>query len=138
MDEQLITTSQQDFLSRFPHREARMTNHPVLIVRRQVFPLGKLLAFMALSLADLILTWTLLQLNGGNIYETNPIANAWLVRYGWLGLMLFKSMTVLLFTSTCLLVFHYRPGKAAQIINLGCFLVGAVVLYSLFLLRAFP
>jgi hypothetical protein len=101
------------------------------------FPIGKFLTFTVLSFADLVLTWALLQLSGGNIYETNPIANAWLTQYGWMGLILFKSLTVLLFTTTCVLVFHYRPRKAALVINTGCLIVGTVVLYSLFLLRTY-
>jgi hypothetical protein len=95
------------------------------------------LAFAVLSLADLVLTWTLLRRTGGMIYETNPIASAWLANYGWLGLMVFKSMTVLLFASACVLVSHYRPEKATRLVNFGSFLVAVVVLYSLFLLRAY-
>ena len=95
------------------------------------------MTFSALSLADLMLTWTLLRSTGGAIYETNPIANAWLTNYGWLGLIVFKLLTVLLFASACVLVSYYRPGKVTQLVNLGCFLVGAVVLYSLYLLRAY-
>jgi hypothetical protein len=114
------------------------TNSQVLRATRwQMFPIGKLLAFAGLSVADLVLTWTLLQLNGGNIYEGNPIANAWLAQYGWRGLILFKLMAVLLFSSASLVVFYYRPGgKATRVIDLGCCLLGVVVLYSLFLLRS--
>src|SRR5438105_1085430 len=59
-------------------------------------PVGGLFLFMLLSMADLSLTWFLLTGSNGKIYESNPIAAAWLATYGWAGLVLYKVLGLFL------------------------------------------
>jgi hypothetical protein len=90
----------------------------------------KLVLFAFLSLADLILTWQLLQLSGGRIYESNPIANIFLTNFGWLGLVIFKLEIVVLVEFLAVLISRYRPAIGGRILAFGCLTLTAVVLYS--------
>ena len=53
------------------------------------------LLFIALSGADLFLTWRLLSSRGSAVYESNPVAAWFLGRFGWMGLTAFKAVAVL-------------------------------------------
>ena len=54
-----------------------------------------LLVFSILSVADLSLTWVLIEYSGGRVRESNPVAHAWLEAFGWHGLVWFKAITML-------------------------------------------
>jgi hypothetical protein len=95
----------------------------------------KLILYILLSLLDLFLTYQLVQRSGGRFYEGNPIADAWLANYGWAGLALFKGLAVVLVASTAVLIGHYRPRAAGNVLAFGCLAVGSVVSYSFWLLR---
>jgi hypothetical protein len=88
----------------------------------------------ALSLADLALTFVLVKYSGGEIYESNPFAGAWLANYGWPGLILFKTLTLAVFISTLVLISIYRPRASRFILGFACVLVGSVAGYSYYLL----
>ena len=53
----------------------------------------KQLLFILLSLVDLALTWWLLAHSYGQVYEANPVARWWLMRYGAAGLAGFKAQS---------------------------------------------
>ena len=91
---------------------------------------GKLLLFALLSLADLILTLHLLQRPGSQVYESNPIANAWITSFGLAGLACYKILMVMTVASLCVIISRYRPCVAGRILQLGCAATGMVVLYS--------
>jgi hypothetical protein len=91
----------------------------------------KSLIFLALSFADLVLTWLLLGQSTGEVYESNPIANWWLARYGWSGLIGFKASAVLLVMGLGLVISWHRPRLGGRVLEFGCFAVAAVVLYSM-------
>src|SRR5262249_42333341 len=93
----------------------------------------KLLAFGILSVLDLLLTWRLVQASGGQIYESNPVASAWLSRYGWQGLILFKASMVMLIGLVVLLISLHRPDYGGRILIFACSVTAAVVLYSFYL-----
>jgi hypothetical protein len=95
-----------------------------------VIPVGRLTLFALLSLADLCLTWVLLRSGGGLIYESNPLANAFLMRFGWAGMILFKVADVLFVAWLALLLAIYRPEAGCRVLTVACSLVGVVVLYS--------
>jgi Domain of unknown function (DUF5658) len=97
---------------------------------------GKMLAYVTLSLADLYLTYALVQNSGGLIYESNPIANAWLARYGWTGLALFKLAAMLLVTLAVAYIACYRPQTADRILRFACCAVAFVVVYSFWLINS--
>lgn len=94
---------------------------------------GKLFVFSLLSLADLGLTLHLLSQGGGRVYESNPIAGAWLEAFGWAGLAAFKILMVFLVAGACVVIARYRPVVAGRVLQLACLATGSVVVYSFFL-----
>src|SRR5262249_26671570 len=93
----------------------------------------KLLAYFILSVLDLLLTWRLVQASGGQIYESNPVASAWLSTYGWQGLIVFKASMVMLIGLVVLLISLHRPDYGGRILIFACSVTAAVVLYSFYL-----
>jgi hypothetical protein len=93
----------------------------------------KLLVFGILSVLDLLLTWRLVQASGGQIYESNPVASAWLSTYGWQGLIVFKASMVMLIGLVVLLISLHRPDYGGRILVFACSVTAAVVLYSFYL-----
>jgi hypothetical protein len=102
----------------------------------KTFHLGKLAVYVALSFADLFLTYTLLHKTDG-AYEGNPIANAWLAAYGWAGLAAFKLVAMLLVTTVAVYVSIYRPQIAGRLLGFACCAVAFVVIYSCWLANAY-
>jgi hypothetical protein len=90
----------------------------------------KLFLFLALSLADLALTWWLLHQAGELVYESNPVANWWLHAHGWIGLAAFKIWTVLLVIGLAVVISLQRPRTAGWVLTFACSVSGGVVLYS--------
>jgi hypothetical protein len=87
-----------------------------------------------LSLADLVLTFVLVKYSGGEIYEGNPFAGAWLADFGWPGLIIFKTLTLAVFITTLVLITIYRPRAGRYILAFACLLVGSVAGYGYYLL----
>jgi hypothetical protein len=98
---------------------------------------GRLFLYLALSVLDLCLTYRLLHVGGGHIYESNPIANAWLNRYGWLGLTGFKVASMILVASATVVVSLRHPRAGGGILTFACSAVAIVVLYSFSLVNYF-
>src|SRR5437879_6238677 len=92
--------------------------------------IGPLLIFGTLSFLDLALTYHLLQRGGGHVYESNPVANAWLSNYGWAGLALFKLLTMGLVIVVAVVLSARRPRAANSILTFACSTVALVVVYS--------
>jgi hypothetical protein len=97
---------------------------------------GKMLTYATLSFIDLYLTYTLVQNSGGLVYESNPIANAWLARYGWAGLAVFKLAAMLLVACLAVYISFYRPQTADRILRFACCAVAFVVVYSFWLVNS--
>jgi hypothetical protein len=93
----------------------------------------KLFVYALLSATDLLLTYRLVQHTGGVVYESNPIANAWLHSYGWMGLAVFKLAAILLVAGVAIYVSRHRPATAARLLSFACCAVAGVVLYSCWL-----
>jgi hypothetical protein len=89
-----------------------------------------LLLFTALSVADLSLTWLLLERARGCACESNPVASWWLAHFGLPGLAGFKGGIVLLVAALVLFVARHRPGAARRVLVFGCSILLGVVLYS--------
>jgi hypothetical protein len=94
-----------------------------------------LLLFVIFSFSDLILTGYLLKVSNGVIYEGNPIANAWLYRFGWHGLVIFKALAMSVVALVAVLVAQRRPGAGVFVLLFCCLVVGAVLCYSYSLAR---
>lgn len=94
---------------------------------------GKLALFGILSLADLVLTQRLVHASGGQIYESNPLASAWLELYGWAGLAIFKVLAMILVGGVALYISIHRPRAAGKVLGFACLATGVVVVYSCYL-----
>jgi len=92
-----------------------------------------LVAFIGLSLADLLLTKVLIAQSGGDIYEANPLANLVLTYLGWSGLTIFKLGMVSLISSIVIYVAIYQPKTARRLLLFACTLMTGIVTYSLYL-----
>jgi hypothetical protein len=90
----------------------------------------KILLFGLLSAADLFLTWRLLRQADGQVYESNPIANWWLVSYGWPGLAAFKLAVVVLAMGLSIVLSRAHPRAGARVLEFACSALLVVVLYS--------
>ncbi len=90
----------------------------------------RLLLLALLSLADLCLTWWLLGLPGGGVYESNPLAAWCLDCQGWVGLTLYKVATVLVGSTLLVVYCRHRPRAGRHALTLACSLVAAIVVYS--------
>jgi hypothetical protein len=98
---------------------------------------GKLALFGVLSLADLLLTQRLLLASGGQVYESNPLASAWLELYGWTGLAIFKTLAMGLVVGVALYISLHRPRAAGKVLGFACLVTGLVVVYSCHLMGFF-
>jgi hypothetical protein len=76
------------------------------------------------------MTWWLVQGSSGHIYESNPFANAWLARFGWLGLVVYKALAMGLVGGVAVFVAHYRPRVAGRLLVFACAMTAGVVVYS--------
>jgi hypothetical protein len=65
--------------------------------------------FGVLSFLDLGLTYRLIKAGGGAVYESNPIANEWLQRFGWMGLAAFKIMAMSIVAVAAIYISTSRP-----------------------------
>jgi hypothetical protein len=94
---------------------------------KRVFALG-LVLYAVLGLTDLALTY--LVIRGGIGYEANPVAEAWLHRYGWEGLAAFKVLSAAVFGSAVAVIARHRPRTSAVLVAAGCVALLLVVLHS--------
>jgi len=94
------------------------------------FHSGKFILYSVLSLADLVLTFFLLTRGGGHIYESNPIANAWLSSFGWCGLIVYKALTMGVLAGTLFFLSMYRTQLAGRVLVFACLALSLVVGYS--------
>src|SRR5438132_3600236 len=90
----------------------------------------RLFLFAALSLVDLALTYNVVHAGGGYVYESNPIANEWLVRFGWTGLAFYKVLAMSIALFSVVLVSIYRPRTGSRLLNFACLALLIVVVYS--------
>ena len=86
--------------------------------------------FTALTAADLLLTWRLLTVGLTSVYEGNPLAAWFLVRFGWAGLVLFKLGTALLTGGSAVAISSRRPRAGCGVLAFGSAILSGVVLYS--------
>jgi hypothetical protein len=93
----------------------------------------RLTLYAVLSAADLGLTYALIRQGEGDVYESNPIAEAWLSSYGWVGLAVFKLVIVLIVAAVAAFVSLSRPRTGGHILTFACLAVAVVVGYSVHL-----
>jgi hypothetical protein len=93
----------------------------------------KLVLFALLSVADLFMTWQLVQATDGKVYESNPVANAWLTSFGWVGLTIFKTLAMLLVALTAVYISFHRPKTGGRVLIFACTATFLVVAYSCYI-----
>jgi hypothetical protein len=76
------------------------------------------------------MTLHLLKASAGQVYESNPVAHWWLIRWGWAGLVAFKLVAVLLVLLAAWVVARYRPRAAANVLSFACGVTALVLGYS--------
>jgi hypothetical protein len=86
--------------------------------------------FFLLSLIDLFLTWRLLLQSHGQVYESNPIAEWWLSRYGWPGLAAFKIGMASAVAVLTIAISMARPRTGGRVLLFACTALLIVVAYS--------
>ena len=91
---------------------------------------GKLSIYAALSVADLFMTFQLVEAGDGKVYESNPVAHAWLDSYGFIGLSVFKAAAVLMVVASALYISLHRPRLGGRLLGFGCLATAIVVGYS--------
>jgi hypothetical protein len=89
-----------------------------------------LIVFGLLSLTDYAQTFALIEHGNGEVIESNPVASAWLERYGWPGLAVFKAGSVIVFATAAVLVWRRRPRAGVGMAAVGCAALLAVTNYS--------
>jgi len=100
--------------------------------------LGGYVLFVVLGLVDLGVTWSLVHSSGGHVYESNPVAQWCLGRWGWTGLVGFKLGLILVATTAFALVARSRPRAAAAALTFSCAATFAVIVYSCTLFGSIP
>src|SRR5205085_2464838 len=113
-----------------PWRKAIGAERRVEVMCGRIPHLGLMFLFVLLSMADLALTGELLQRSHGTIYESNPVANFWLMKYGWPGLVVFKSAIVMFIVALVVAISHLRPITGSRFLGFACIALGTVVVYS--------
>ena len=93
----------------------------------------RLTLYALLSCADLALTYMLIRTGEGEVYESNPIAEAWLNSYGWTGLALYKLGIVLIVATLAAFISLSRPRTGGHVLSFACLSVALVVGYSVHL-----
>lgn len=88
-----------------------------------------LVVFTLLSISDFVLTFALI-LSKRGAYESNPVAAAWLEKYGWRGLAGFKSLSALVVMIALGMVCWKRPRFGAWAVFVACAAMLAVAVYS--------
>ena len=83
--------------------------------------------FILINVLDLVLTNVLLQRNA---IEANPLANLVFVQYGFVGMIVFKLVSVLFVCSAAQIIATKSISKAKWLLWFGCAVVGAVLIYS--------
>lgn len=88
--------------------------------------------FILVNALDVFMTYLLLRT--GEFRESNGIANWFLMRYGIRGMVYFKFVLVAFVSVIAQVVARKRLETGKWLLNIGTMLVGAVVIYSFFLL----
>jgi predicted Zn finger-like uncharacterized protein len=91
------------------------------------------LGLIALSVADLLVTYALLQRSPA-FYEANPVAQWFFVRWNIAGMALFKFSAMGLVVVIGEIVEHHRPGWGRGLLTVSCLATAAVVFQGLRLL----
>ncbi len=89
------------------------------------------LCLIALSIVDLMLTYLLLCCFSAEVYEANPVAEWFLMRWNILGMTLFKFTLVAVVIVSSEIIERHRPRWGNYVLTFACVAVGMVVYQGL-------
>lgn len=89
--------------------------------------------FILVNVLDIFMTYSLLRFGA---IEANPIANYFLHRFGFNGMIFFKLAITAGVCVIAQIIATQSIAKAQTLLRLGTLLVGAVVMYSIYLFGA--
>jgi len=92
-------------------------------------------AFIALNLLDLVITIFLL--DDGKFYESNILANYFIIRWGIAGAVTYKIVILLIIVVITQIIAHHKINWARNLLTFGCAIAGAVVIYSTYIYLIF-
>ena len=95
------------------------------------------LCLIALSIADIIMTFTLLR-TGPAYYESNPVAGWFFARWNKTGMVVFKFAAIAGAIALGEIIERRRPGMGKLVLLVGCAAAAAVVWHSLRLYLGAP
>ncbi len=95
------------------------------------------LCLIALSIADIIMTCTLLR-TSHSYYESNPVAGWFFTRWDMTGMVVFKFAAIACAIALGEMIERRRPGMGKLVLLIGCAAAAAVVWHSLRLCLGVP
>ena len=95
------------------------------------------LCLIALSIADIVMTCTLLR-TGHGYYESNPVAGWFFARWNMTGMVVFKFAAIAGAIALGEMIERRRPGMGKLVLLIGCAAAAAVVWHSLRLFLGVP
>jgi len=95
------------------------------------------LCLIALSIADIIMTCTLLR-TSHIYYESNPVAGWFFARWNMTGMVVFKFAAIAFAIALGEMIERRRPGMGKLVLLIGCAAAAAVVWHSLRLFLGVP
>ncbi|WP_373652193.1 MULTISPECIES: DUF5658 family protein [unclassified Schlesneria] len=91
------------------------------------------LILVIVSVLDVVMTYHLLTRGDGGFVESNPFAGYFLDRWGLKGMAYFKAAMTLLVCVITQFVARHNSKLARQVLEVATFIVGLVVIYSVWL-----
>ena len=88
--------------------------------------------FILVNALDVFMTYVLLN-HGPEFQESNPLANSFLTRYGFKGMVYFKFIMVGFVTVVAQLIARTHPTTARWLLIAGSLVVSGVVIFSCYL-----
>jgi len=95
------------------------------------------ICLIALSIADVIMTFTLLRTSHG-YYESNPVAGWFFARWNMTGMVVFKFAAIAVAIALSEMIERRRPGMGKLVLLVGCAAAATVVWHSLRLYLGAP
>jgi len=95
------------------------------------------ICLIALSIADVIMTFTLLRTSHG-YYESNPVAGWFFARWNMTGMVVFKFAAIAVAIALGEMIERRRPGMGKLVLLVGCAAAATVVWHSLRLYLGAP
>jgi Domain of unknown function (DUF5658) len=105
-------------------RAVGLNPYALILEKSRIQALG--VCLIAISMLDLLLTYVLLN-SSAEVYEANPVAQWFFLRWNILGMTLFKFALVAVVIAASEIIERRRPGLGRLVLVFACVAAGAVV-----------